>query len=250
MKVAYLKIGNSNIALMNKARIGVVEKENFFSSPIFKALRSFDEVWVVSVVPSVLRKLRKALPRVKFYEARRKDFSIHSLYASMGLDRILNIFAGQQLVRGAFCVIDLGTAITVDFVSAERQHLGGWILPGPTLWMKSLHENTALLPVVAPRKFKSSKTRRSQAFGSNTFESIQLGYLALLRGIMTEANKVARDTFRGKSYKILFTGGWSDLASDFKGVRIDHLGLKSLPQLRALLRTKEYGTAKVRRSHT
>ena len=45
-------------------------------------------------------------------------------------------------------VIDVGTAITVDLVSAEGAFLGGAILPGIAMSARALHEFTDLLPLV------------------------------------------------------------------------------------------------------
>lgn len=49
--------------------------------------------------------------------------------SKMGVDRWLAMIAGAEIARDTFCVIDTGTATTVDFVS-NGKHLGGWIVPG------------------------------------------------------------------------------------------------------------------------
>lgn len=49
--------------------------------------------------------------------------------SKMGVDRWLAMIAGAEIARDTFCVIDTGTATTVDFVS-KGEHLGGWIVPG------------------------------------------------------------------------------------------------------------------------
>ncbi len=49
--------------------------------------------------------------------------------SKMGVDRWLAMIAAAALAKETFCVIDTGTATTVDFVS-HGKHLGGWIVPG------------------------------------------------------------------------------------------------------------------------
>ena len=61
----------------------------------------------------------------------------------LGVDRWLAVIAGHAAVRGACCVADVGTAATFDAVSGDGEHLGGFIIPGPDLMVRSLHGGTA-----------------------------------------------------------------------------------------------------------
>lgn len=75
---------------------------------------------------------------------------LHNSYAEpgrMGVDRWLAMLAARDAVEGAFCVIDAGTAVTVDIVSAEGQHEGGVILPGPELMRRALMNDTGRIRV-------------------------------------------------------------------------------------------------------
>ena len=60
----------------------------------------------------------------------------------MGVDRWLAMLAARDALEGAFCVIDAGTAVTVDIVAADGQHEGGYILPGPELMRRALMSDT------------------------------------------------------------------------------------------------------------
>jgi type III pantothenate kinase len=51
-------------------------------------------------------------------------------YPGLGVDRWLALQAARRRVDGAFCLVDAGTATTIDVVDAAGRHLGGWILPG------------------------------------------------------------------------------------------------------------------------
>jgi type III pantothenate kinase len=68
----------------------------------------------------------------------------------VGIDRLLDAVAANQLRRAdhAAVTIDVGSAITVDLVSAEGVFLGGSILPGIAMSARALHTFTDLLPLV------------------------------------------------------------------------------------------------------
>ncbi|KGK40970.1 hypothetical protein LH51_17890 [Nitrincola sp. A-D6] len=56
----------------------------------------------------------------------------------MGVDRWVAMLAAWQQVRQGVCIVDAGSAITVDFVNAKGVHLGGYIVPGQRLLHSSL----------------------------------------------------------------------------------------------------------------
>jgi len=71
-------------------------------------------------------------------------------YASLGADRLAAAVgawaeaAGQDLL-----VVDAGTCITFDYVSAAGVFVGGNISPGLGLRLRAMHEHTALLPLIS-----------------------------------------------------------------------------------------------------
>jgi len=68
----------------------------------------------------------------------------------VGIDRLLDAVAANRLRSAGrpAVVIDVGSAITVDLVSAEGAFLGGAILPGIAMSARALHTFTDLLPLV------------------------------------------------------------------------------------------------------
>ena len=60
----------------------------------------------------------------------------------MGVDRWLAMLAAHAHNAGALCVIDAGTAVTLDLVSAEGVHEGGYILPSADLMGRALSSET------------------------------------------------------------------------------------------------------------
>jgi type III pantothenate kinase len=61
----------------------------------------------------------------------------------LGVDRWLAVIAGHATTQRHCCIADVGTAATFDAVTESGEHLGGFIIPGPGLMVRSLHGGTA-----------------------------------------------------------------------------------------------------------
>lgn len=66
----------------------------------------------------------------------------------LGTDRWLALIAGYNDIGGNICIVDCGTAITIDLIKADGTHLGGLITPGLQLQLDSLTENIDRLSAV------------------------------------------------------------------------------------------------------
>ena len=76
----------------------------------------------------------------------RNDYSTPE---SLGMDRLAAAVGAWSMKPGNdLLVIDAGTAVTYDFISADGAFKGGCIAPGIGLRLKSLHEHTGALPLV------------------------------------------------------------------------------------------------------
>lgn len=60
----------------------------------------------------------------------------------LGVDRWLALLAAYEISKQAVCIIDCGTAITVDVMTSSGQHLGGLIVPGLGMMRDSLYAGT------------------------------------------------------------------------------------------------------------
>lgn len=58
--------------------------------------------------------------------------------ARMGVDRWLAMLGAWARYRERLCVVDAGSAVTIDLVAADGHHEGGYIIPGPTLMERAL----------------------------------------------------------------------------------------------------------------
>src|SRR5215212_143413 len=66
----------------------------------------------------------------------------------IGPDRLVNAVAAYEKVKGACVVVDFGTAVTYDPVSAEGEYLGGIITPGVEISLEALTNRAAALPKI------------------------------------------------------------------------------------------------------
>ena len=122
---------------------------------------------------------------------------------TVGADRLVAAAQAFALVQTTVIVLDVGTATTVDAVSAEGSFLGGVILPGPALWLRSLHQGTAALPKVESENGLS-------LLGKTTAQCIQAGlssgYPHLLRGLVRQMQMELRE-LQEPTPTVLLTGG-------------------------------------------
>lgn len=120
----------------------------------------------------------------------------------LGVDRWLAVIAAHATTHGPCCVADVGTAATFDAVTTNGTHLGGYIVPGPELMVRSLHGGTADL---------AGRTAASGAAGAapladNTRDAIESGCRLAVAALVDRAvADVAREL--GMAPTLLLTGG-------------------------------------------
>lgn len=138
---------------------------------------------------------------VVFHWAERRRGRLVNAYADvhrMGADRWHAMCGGWQVTgAGGFAVVDAGSAITVDYVARLGAHLGGYILPGKQMMLRSLRQDAARIGF-------DSLDAEQGAPGTSTTECVQHG-LAWLREAMVE--RIHRDCGSLGLNKVLVTGG-------------------------------------------
>lgn len=91
---------------------------------------------------------------------------------NLGVDRWLTMLAAKARGQGACCIIDAGSALTVDLLRADGQHLGGYIVPGLLMQRAGLLEGTAI-------RLPESLGWTGTAPGSSTGAAIHHGILSM-----------------------------------------------------------------------
>jgi type III pantothenate kinase len=125
----------------------------------------------------------------------------------VGADRIANAVAASHLFDGEpLVVVDFGTAITVDAVSAKGEYLGGAIAPGIETAATALFSATALIRRV---EYVAPPT----ALGKNTPASVQAGIVygnaALVDGLV---ERVVKEL--GGDARVIATGGLAPVVAE------------------------------------
>lgn len=123
----------------------------------------------------------------------------YSTPATLGKDRLAAVVGAHALYPGrAALVIDAGTCITYDWLSAEGVFGGGNISPGIQMRLKAMHHFTERLPL-------AEAMLPDAYWGSSTAAALQNG---ALRGAIHEMEGViALTTAQTKDLIVILTGG-------------------------------------------
>ncbi len=128
----------------------------------------------------------------------------------LGADRWMAIVAGYQMVGHACVILDLGTAVTADFIDAKGAHLGGFIAPGINMMRDRLSTQTKR---VGSSEAVGGVELANVLPGDSTACAVSRGCLLMLRGFAQAQLQLARGYF-GSSYSVLITGGDGFLLED------------------------------------
>ncbi|MGZ0707770.1 type III pantothenate kinase [Coraliomargarita sp. W4R53] len=124
----------------------------------------------------------------------------------IGQDRIANAIAAQEFYGIPAIIIDMGTAVTFDIVSSQGYE-GGIIAPGLAVMTKYLHEQTALLPELAPEDLLNVEG----AIGKSTVHAMKLGVAVGFSGMIDALLKKVTEELqnRGESTPVVLSTGGS-----------------------------------------
>ena len=117
----------------------------------------------------------------------------------VGADRIANTLAAFKRYGGPAIVIDLGTAVTYDAVSAGGEYLGGAIAPGVGISLDALVAHTAKL-------IRVELSAPDSVIGRSTLSAIQSGLLWGFVGQIEGMVRRMRDELGGRAH-VIATGG-------------------------------------------
>lgn len=166
--------------------------------------QTYEAVMIGSVVPAmalVLGDWFQGRCRVHFLNHQSPlgmaiDYPVPS---QIGADRLANS-AGVLSRHGVpAIIIDFGTAVTFDVISAEPAYCGGVIAPGLGAMSGYLSQKTALLPVI-------ELAEPDSAIGKSTVHAMQVGAVVGYRGLVREIIAAIRSELPGNP-RIVATGG-------------------------------------------
>ena len=123
----------------------------------------------------------------------------------VGADRIANSLAAFRRYGGPAIVIDLGTAVTYDAISAAGDYLGGAIAPGVGISLDALVAHTAKL-------IRVELSAPDSVIGRSTLTAIQSG---LLWGFVGQIEGMVRrmKAELGGEARVIATGGQAGMVA-------------------------------------
>ena len=132
---------------------------------------------------------------------------------TLGLDRLAAAVGAWDEYKGKdLLVIDMGSAITYDIVTAAGQYVGGNIAPGMSMRFEALHNYTSRLPRVEAEG-------ELPLWGFNTETAIRSGVIS---GIIGEINYYKNKL--SENHLVILTGGDAEMIAkrlDFP-VKLEH----------------------------
>lgn len=217
----YLLIDVSNsfvkLAFATKEKIGKTTRiatRKLTIAALRRVLRGHDiqAIVVSSVVPKRNRTIKAAAGSIHvFFLSSKSDLGVGVDYPkprSIGADRLANAAAVAQLYGVPAIVVDFGTAVTFDIVSAAGDYVGGVIAPGLEVMTNYLYQRTALLPKLTLRE-------PPRAIGKTTRDAMMSGAVFGYRGLVREiVRRLTAENFPRKKPRVIATGGYAQLIAN------------------------------------
>ena len=178
-----------------------------------------EKILFCSVVPKTFNVVRKFLSKKiksKCFEV--KNLNLKSLikikvdYKEVGSDRITNAISLMNN-KNNFIILDFGTATTFD-VLVKNTYYGGIIAPGVRLSLNTLSDKATLIPKIDLKKI-------NKVIGNNTITAVRSGFFWGYAGLIDNIINLIKKETR-KSFKVIITGGFSNLFKNSIKTRVSH----------------------------
>ena len=178
--------------------------QTLFTKPQFEGWILCSVVpWLTPIFREMVRNLIGHIPTVLMRSSPLPIRLVPGESPTIGIDRLIVAAAAYDLVSSSVITVDIGTATTIDAVTDRGLFLGGIIIPGPRLWLDSLHIGTANLP-------KTEIEQKKSVIETSTTGCIQAGlyngYRHLLDGLVQQMRQELAQRSQHDS-SIYLTGG-------------------------------------------
>lgn len=139
----------------------------------------------------------------------------------LGVDRFLALLAAHAR-GGAWLVVGVGTALTIDLLDGAGAHRGGRIAPSPSLMRAALHQRARQLPEIGGEYAE---------FANDTEAALASGCEGAALGLIERSLAKAADELGAVPGVLLHGGGADDLAARMPQAELaSHLVLRGLAQ--------------------
>lgn len=206
----------------------------------FAAIGSGDHAWITSVAsPAMTAAVEAALHRrgatVLRATTRPACAGVRIAYADpsrLGVDRFLALLAAHARGQGAWLIVGVGTALTIDLLDANGVHHGGLIAPSPTLMREALAQRAPHLPIDGGEVVD---------FASDTTDALASGAILSARALVARSLRAARRRLDATP-TLLIAGGGAQALCDGWRVRAERVPDLVLRGLRVYARAARKAT--------
>ena len=179
------------------------------------------------VARSLAAAARRLNRRVRFVRSAARQCGVTSSYErppQLGADRWAALIAARHLHRGACVVVNAGTTMTVDALTADGVFLGGMIVPGADLMRRALARNTAALRL---------QKGRFAFFPARTADAIASGAVNALAGAVERMQRFLREAGQPVPLTVVSGGATQLVAAQLTGrvEVVDNLVLEGIVRI-------------------
>lgn len=118
----------------------------------------------------------------------------------VGADIVADAVAALERFEPPIITIDMGTATTIGVIDAQRNYVGGMLLPGVNVSLDALSRQAAQLPAISLQHPKS-------VIGKNTEDCMRSGIVYGTAGMLDGIIERIRGEFGGREISVVATGG-------------------------------------------
>ena len=231
---------NSNDRIIRNINFSTKQINNNILNLKFKYLikdfKTIKKVLFCSVVPKSFNLIKRFLSKKlnqKCFEV--KDLKLRSLinikvnFKQVGSDRLTNAISLLNN-KDNFIILDFGTATTFDVIT-QNSYRGGVIAPGIKISLNTLSDKATLIPKINLKQIK-------KVIGIDTISAVRSGFFWGYAGLIDNiVNLIKKET--GKSFKLVITGGFSNLYKSSIKTKVIHnkeITIKGLIKISKLIR--------------
>lgn len=130
----------------------------------------------------------------------------------LGTDRWLAILGAWLLQQEAACVVDCGTAVTIDALDENGQHQGGMIIPGLQLMAQSLQQGTDGI------ELEPGDSPQEHVLATHTRAAVESGSLYAVVALVERVATDLAQTFGRDDMPLLLCGGDAEAVAELLNI--------------------------------
>ncbi|MCU7939939.1 MAG: type III pantothenate kinase [gamma proteobacterium symbiont of Bathyaustriella thionipta] len=179
-----------------------------------------NNITIYNIISDSIFKLWRIQPHLVTVEQDKYGMSTrYTNPRTLGCDRWLALIAARNESKKTLCVIDCGTAVTIDVLSNKGMHLGGLISPGISTSRRVLGLTANNLPIVENRD--ENINNKSSFLAINTQDAILGGTLYQISAYIERIITEFKQEF-GNNTDCIITGGDAELILSLTGHHLQY----------------------------